>query len=104
MVLLASYDRTMTTTLSNKGQIVLPKSIRTANRWAPGTKFIIEAAPGGVLLRPARRPRAESVTLDAVIGCTGYSGPKHSTADMNAGIAREARRAWTAAARRSARQ
>jgi AbrB family looped-hinge helix DNA binding protein len=30
------------TRLSTKGQIVLPKALRTAHRWNPGTEFIIQ--------------------------------------------------------------
>ena len=35
------------TRLSSKGQIVLPKGIRNARGWAPGTEFIVEEALAG---------------------------------------------------------
>ena len=41
------------TRLSSKGQIILPKSIRDARAWEPGTEFTVETAGNGVLLRPA---------------------------------------------------
>ena len=55
-----------TTKLSTKGQIVLPKELRSARAWRPGTEFTVEATPEGVLLRPVRRvPRT---TLSEVAG------------------------------------
>ncbi|SPE28628.1 conserved hypothetical protein [Candidatus Sulfopaludibacter sp. SbA3] len=56
-----------TTRLSTKGQIVLPKSLRTSRSWGPGTEFTVEETPEGVLLRPARR--FKRTTLDQVVGC-----------------------------------
>lgn len=56
-----------TTTLSTKGQIILPKSIRDAKSWKPGTEFTVEETKEGILLRP-RRPFPET-TLDEVVGC-----------------------------------
>ena len=78
----------MTATLSSKGQIVLPKTVRMAHRWVAGTQFVVEEASGGVLLRPVRRERGEDVTLDDVIGCAGYVGPARTIAEMDAGIRR----------------
>ena len=42
-----------TTRLSTKGQIVLPKTIRTSRAWGPGTEFTVEETRDGLLLRPA---------------------------------------------------
>ena len=55
------------TRLSTKGQIILPKAIRDARAWGPGTEFTVEASEDGVLLRPARR--LPPTTLDDVVGC-----------------------------------
>ena len=81
-----------TTTLSTKGQIVLPKDLRTSRGWGPGTKFRIEATSEGVLLRPARP--FPTTTLDQVVGCLK---PKHkrklkTDAQMRDAIAREVKR------------
>ncbi|TLY59822.1 MAG: AbrB/MazE/SpoVT family DNA-binding domain-containing protein [Gammaproteobacteria bacterium] len=43
-----------TTKLSSKGQIVLPKAIRQSRRWPPGTEFLVESTPRGILLRPRK--------------------------------------------------
>jgi len=56
-----------TTRLSTKGQIILPKSIRTSRGWGPGTEFVVEEAGTGILLRPA--PRLPRTTLEEVAGC-----------------------------------
>ena len=53
-----------TTKLSSKGQIILPKAVRDANRWSPGTEFSVENVEDGVLLKPLRpfgRTKIENV-------------------------------------------
>ena len=81
-----------TTTLSTKGQIVLPKNLRTSRGWGPGTRFNVEETSEGVLLRPARLfPRT---TLDQVVGCLKPKGKfkLKTDAQMQAAIAREVKR------------
>ena len=51
-----------TTKLSTKGQIVLPKELRSARAWVPGTEFTVEATPEGVLLRPVARVAKYSIS------------------------------------------
>jgi len=76
-----------TTRLSTKGQIVLPKSLRTSRAWGPGTEFAIEETREGVLLRPARLfPRT---TLDQVVGCLRYKGKAKTLKQMEDAIGRE---------------
>jgi AbrB family looped-hinge helix DNA binding protein len=75
-----------TTRLSSKGQVILPKSLRDAHHWRPGTEFEIEERPEGILLRP-RKPFA-ATRLQDVIGCTGYTGPAKSLEDMEEAIAK----------------
>ena len=55
-----------TSKLSSKGQIVLPKELRSARAWVPGMEFTVEATPEGVLLRPVRR--VPQTTLSEVAG------------------------------------
>ena len=38
--------------LSTKGQIVIPKEIRDAREWSPGTEFEVILTEAGVLLSP----------------------------------------------------
>lgn len=78
------------TRLSTKGQVILPKSIRTSRAWVAGTEFTVEETKDGVLLRPARLfPESD---LDAVAGCLrGKTKPK-TVAQMHAAIGREVKR------------
>ncbi len=75
-----------TTRLSSKGQVILPKSVRDSHHWVPGTEFVVEDTPDGVLLRPTSS--FKPTRLEDVIGCTGYTGPANSLADMEAAIAK----------------
>ena len=76
-----------TTRLSTKGQIILPKNIRTSRAWGPGTEFTVEETGDGVLLRPTGRfPRTD---LDQVAGCLRTKRKSKSPAQMRADIGRE---------------
>ncbi len=84
------------TKLSSKGQIVIPKSVRDAHGWTEGTEFTVEDTPEALVLRPRRPEFFPKTTLDDVIGCANYKGPKKSIKEMNDGIVKEARRMWKA--------
>lgn len=76
-----------TTRLSTKGQIVLPKTIRVARAWAPGTEFTVEETGDGILLRPAGHfPDAD---LAEVAGCLRSKRKAKTPAQMRAAIGRE---------------
>lgn len=78
-----------TTTMSSKGQVIIPKDVREALSWTAGTELVVEASEDGVTLRAATPfPRTE---IKDVVGCAGYRGPRRSLAEMKAGIARGAR-------------
>ena len=49
-----------TTVLSSKGQIIIPKALRVARRWGPGTQLEVHDTPEGVLLRPATVAQIEA--------------------------------------------
>ena len=54
----------MITAMSTKGQIVLPKRIRTALNLNAGTQFIVFSDNDNILLKPIREPkRSEFETL-----------------------------------------
>ena len=80
----------LVTTVSAKGQVVLPKAVRARRDWPSGTRLIVEETPDGVLLRPAAAFPATQ--LDAVFGCLAPAGPPLSPAQMDAAVAAEARR------------
>jgi len=76
-----------TTKLSTKGQIVLPKEIRSAHAWGPGTEFTVEETAGGILLRPARR--FPPIKIEDVAGCLHPKRGKAKTIEeMDAAIRR----------------
>ena len=60
-----------TTRLSSKGQVILPKSVRDAHQWRPGTEFIVENTADGVLLRPAKP--FPPTRFEDVVGCLRYA-------------------------------
>ncbi|MEI6208003.1 MAG: AbrB/MazE/SpoVT family DNA-binding domain-containing protein [Desulfuromonadales bacterium] len=80
----------METTLSSKGQIVIPRHIRENHGWKPGVRFSISEEGDVIVLKPA--VSGKTTQLEDVIGCAGYDGPKKSLADMKSGIFEEARR------------
>jgi len=78
-----------TTRLSSNGQVILPKSLRDAHRWAPGTEFVVDDRPEGVLLRPKKPFPATDIT--EVVGSAGYEGPPKSLVEMDAALERGVR-------------
>jgi AbrB family looped-hinge helix DNA binding protein len=88
---MASGDK-LTTTLSTKGQVILPKSIRQRRQWDVGTRLIIEETPEGVLLRAA--PIFKPTRSDHVFGSLKVAGPAKTLEEMDAGIAAEAKRRY----------
>jgi AbrB family looped-hinge helix DNA binding protein len=75
------------TRLSSKGQVILPKSVRDAHHWRPGTEFIVESTADGVLLRPAK-PFAPT-RLEDVAGCLRYAGKPKTLRQIDAAITAE---------------
>ncbi len=86
----------METTLSSKGQIVIPLQIRNSHGWRPGISFTIIDNGNSLILQPVNTKTA--TTLEEVIGCAGYHGKKKTQAQMDAGILEEAKQqaaAWS---------
>ena len=71
----------LTTVMSTKGQVILPKAIRQGRNWPPGTKLTVEETPDGVLLR--QEPLIKPTTVDQVFGMLKYDGPPVSIEEMN---------------------
>jgi AbrB family looped-hinge helix DNA binding protein len=78
-----------TTTLSSKGQVIIPRRIRATRGWKPGVRFAVEEGGEAIVLRPPS-PFPET-RIEGVLGCTGYRGPARSLGDMVEAIARGAR-------------
>lgn len=78
-----------TTTVSTKGQVILPKAIRDQRRWSAGTRLIVQDTPEGVLLKAS--PIFPETSIDAVFGSM-RAGRALSIEEMNEAVAREAKR------------
>jgi AbrB family looped-hinge helix DNA binding protein len=79
-----------TTTLSTKGQIILPAAIRRRRHWDAGTRLVVEETPEGVLLKPA--PLFKRTRVADVFGSLSHRGPPKTLDEMDAGIAAEVER------------
>ncbi|MGH6715873.1 MAG: AbrB/MazE/SpoVT family DNA-binding domain-containing protein [Bradyrhizobium sp.] len=70
----------LTTTVSTKGQVILPKSIREERCWRAGTRLTVESTPDGVLLKPSSPfPAAEPADVFASLP---YRGKPKSVEEM----------------------
>ena len=79
-----------TTTVSTKGQVILPKAIRQRRNWAPGTRLVVEDTPNGVLLKAA--PVFAPTRPEEVAGMLAYRGPPKTLEEMDAAITAELKR------------
>ena len=52
----------MLTVMSSRGQVVLPKRIRTSLKLTDGTQFIVLFDDGNILLKPVRMPSLKEFT------------------------------------------
>jgi AbrB family looped-hinge helix DNA binding protein len=62
-----------TVKLSSKGQVVIPKEVRDALHWEPGTELIIVPTSDGVVLKP--KPQKGRRNLADLIGMLQHEGP-----------------------------
>jgi AbrB family looped-hinge helix DNA binding protein len=74
-----------TTRLSTKGQVILPKAIREARAWKPGTEFTVELTDNGILLRPVRP--FPPTTFEQVAGCLKWHGKPKTIKQMDDAVA-----------------
>jgi AbrB family looped-hinge helix DNA binding protein len=78
------------TTVSTKGQVILPKTIRENRRWDTGTRLVVEETDAGVLL--TEEPLFAPTTMEDVFGMLKFKGKPKTLKDMDAAIAVEVRR------------
>ena len=80
----------LTTKVSTKGQVILPKVIRQQRHWEPGTRLVVEDTPDGVLLKAA--PLFAPTRPEDVYGSLPPTGAPKTLEEMEAGIVAEAKR------------
>jgi len=73
-----------TTKLSSKGQVIIPKPIRTAHHWETGQDLVVIDMGDGVLLKP-KTPFQET-NIDDAASCLQYLGKPKSLEDMEQAI------------------
>ena len=62
----------MTTTLSVKGQIVIPQPVRASHKLKAGSDFtVITRSNGDILLRPVKAPRRHRTLADNLLALSG---------------------------------
>lgn len=86
---MAPDDRSITT-LSTKGQLVLPKAMRDHLGWDVGARLVVEEVDGTVTLR--RAPLFPQTDIDEVFGMLKSPVGPLSLEEMDAGVAEEALR------------
>lgn len=80
----------LVTTVSTKGQVILPKAIRERRNWDAGTKLIAQETEEGVLL--TRAPAFPQTRTQDVFGVLPRPRKPVSLEQMDAGVSAEARK------------
>jgi AbrB family looped-hinge helix DNA binding protein len=78
-----------TTRLSQRGQVVIPKQVRSTHGWEPGLEFIVEDTGDGIKFKPVKP--FKKTTIEEVRGCLHYKGPRKSIQEMEKAIAKGVR-------------
>lgn len=86
---MASAEK-LITTVSTKGQVILPSAIRQRRDWQAGTRLTVEETAEGVLLKPA--PAFAETRPEDVFGVLPHKGKPKTLEEMDAGVLAEARR------------
>jgi AbrB family looped-hinge helix DNA binding protein len=73
-----------TTKLSSKGQVIIPKPLRTMHHWQPGQRLEVIDTGDGILLKP-QSPFPER-SLEEVAGSLKYEGEAKSLEQMEEAI------------------
>jgi AbrB family looped-hinge helix DNA binding protein len=80
----------LTTTVSTKGQVILPKAVRERRDWSAGTRLVVEDTADGVLLK--RAPAFPPTRPEEVFGMLPRGDAPKSVEEMDAAVLLEARR------------
>lgn len=72
------------TKLSSKGQVIIPKHLRSVYHWQAGQELSVIDTGDGILFK-AKTPFSET-SLDDVAGCLAYQGRAKSLDDMERAV------------------
>lgn len=75
--------------LSTKGQVIIPKPLRTAHNWHAGQKLQFIDTSDGILIK-SDPTTFKQTSLEQVAGCLKYKGKTKSIVEMNEAIAKGA--------------
>lgn len=87
-----SASEKLTTTVSTKGQVILPSAIRKRREWGAGTRLEVQETSEGVLLKLA--PAFAATQPKDVFGSLPPRGAPKTLEEMDAGVLAEARRRY----------
>ncbi len=73
-----------TTKLSSKGQVIIPKPLRTAHHWEVGQELIVVDLGDGILLKP--KTPFPLTDIDDVASCLKFKGKTKTLDDMERAI------------------
>lgn len=82
----------ITTRLSSKGQVIIPKSVRVSRQWQTGQELMVLETADGILLTP--KHAFATTTLDNVAGCLHTPGLSKTDTEIELAMKAAARRAW----------
>lgn len=74
-----------TTKLSSKGQVIIPKPLRTLHHWETGQELVVVDVGDGILLKP--KTPFEETNIKDVASCLKFKGKTQTLEDMEAAIA-----------------
>lgn len=73
-----------TTRLSSKGQVIIPKPLRSAHHWETGQELVVIDMGDGILLKP-KTPFPES-NIQEVASCLRYTEKTKTIEEMEDAI------------------
>ena len=73
-----------TSKLSSKGQVVIPKSLRSAHHWETGQELVVVDVGYGILFK-SKSP-FEETNISEVASCLKFAGKARSLDDMDSAI------------------
>ena len=84
---MAVAAKPLTTLVSSKGQVILPKSVRQQRGWGRGVRLEVVDTEEGVLLRKVEpAPLFPPTRMEDVFGMAGWSGPPVSIEEMKQAV------------------